>query len=77
MTKREGWKTQQIDVPDFVRELFERLLDDYGDKHGVAPSQALTYSALAYVAGTSGIEPLEAALKAYRAECKQRGTGHL
>jgi hypothetical protein len=73
MTKREGWKSVPLEVPDFVHELFERLRDDYGDIHGVAPSQPLTFSALAFVADTKS---LEAALKKYRAECKRRGIRH-
>lgn len=70
---RAGWKSLPVDVPEFVHELFEKLRDDYGDLHGVAPSQPLTVSALAYVAN---MESLEQALKAYRDECKRRGIKH-
>jgi hypothetical protein len=74
MAKREGWKSLPVDVPDFIHELFEQLRDEYGDSHGVAPSQGQTVSALAYVAN---VESLEAALKSYRDECKRRGAGHI
>jgi len=75
MTKpREGWKAMPVDVPDFIHAQFEALRDEYGDLHGVAPSQPLAVSALAYVAT---LESLEAALKSYRAECKRRRAGHI
>ena len=73
MAKREGWKALPVDVPEWVHEDFETLREDYGDLHGVSPSQPLTVAALAYVAD---VTTLEAALKAYRAECKRRGFKH-
>jgi hypothetical protein len=73
MTKREGWKALPVEVPDFDHEQFEKLREDYGDEHGVAPSQPLMVAALAHAATT---KTLETALKAYRAECKRRGIRH-
>jgi hypothetical protein len=73
MAKREGWKPLPVEVPDFAHEHFEKLREDYGDAHGVSPSQPLTVAALAHVAT---VETLEIALKAYRGECKRRGIRH-
>lgn len=73
MAKREGWKALPVDVPEFAHADFEKLREDYGDLHGVSPSQPLTVAALAHVAT---VETLEIALKAYREECKRRGVKH-
>jgi hypothetical protein len=73
MARRDGWKPLNVELPDFAHDGFEKLRDDYGDLHGVAPSQPLTVAALAHVATT---QSLEKALKAYRAECKRRGIRH-
>jgi hypothetical protein len=69
MARRAGWKALPLDVPEFVHELFEKLRDEYGDLHGVVPSQPQTFSALVYAADTKS---LEKALKAYRDETKRR-----
>jgi hypothetical protein len=73
MAKREGWRSLPVEIPDFAHERFEKLREDYGDKHGVSPSQPLTIAALSHVAT---VESLKAALLAYRAECKKRGIRH-
>lgn len=73
MTKREGWKPLNVEIPEFAHDAFEKLRDDYGDAHGVAPSQPLAVAALAHVAS---VGTLEDALKLYRAECKRRGVRH-
>jgi hypothetical protein len=73
MTKRDGWKNLPVEIPDFAHERFEKLRDDYGDAHGVSPSQPLTVAALTHVAT---VDSLKVALLAYRAECKRRGIRH-
>jgi hypothetical protein len=73
MAKRPGWKSLPVVIPEFAHDQFEKLRENYGDAHGVSPSQPLMVAALSHAAT---VRSLEAALKAYRAECKKRGVRH-